>query len=192
MAQNQVRIIGGAWKGRKLRFPPRSPLRPTLGRARETLFNWLVADIRDARCLDLFAGSGCLGFEALSRGAMSATFVDQDAATVAALKANAHDLNAGAARIHHARALNFLKRYASDQKSVDRFDLVFLDPPFDSPLLINKSLELLASLSLLNDAALVYVEYNRHGAPDLTSGQWSLIKSASAGESQFGLLATAR
>ncbi|MDA1073191.1 MAG: 16S rRNA (guanine(966)-N(2))-methyltransferase RsmD [Proteobacteria bacterium] len=185
-----MRIISGMWKGRKLRFPPRSPLRPTLGRARETLFNWLVADVADARCLDLFAGSGCLGFEALSRGAASTTFVDQDAATVRALKASALDLNAAAARIHHARALTFLKHYACDQNSP--FDLVFLDPPFDSPALISKSLDLLTSRSLLSERALIYVEYNRHGAPDLTTGSWSVIKSATAGESQFGLLATGR
>ncbi|MEN9806994.1 MAG: hypothetical protein RL756_1514, partial [Pseudomonadota bacterium] len=80
MATNEVRIIGGKFRGRKLRFPDAPGLRPTLGRSRETLFNWLVGDIVDARCLDLFAGSGALGFEALSRGARRVTFVEQSRA----------------------------------------------------------------------------------------------------------------
>ena len=88
MARNEVRIIGGKWKGRKLSFAASKTLRPTLGRVRETLFNWLMADVEDARCLDLFAGSGALGFEALSRGAREVTFVDNNHHAATALRNN--------------------------------------------------------------------------------------------------------
>ena len=89
MANNEVRIIGGQWKGRKLRFPARPELRPTLGRVRETLFNWLAPVVSDSSCLDLFAGSGALGFEALSRGAAEVTFVERDRKAASALQDNA-------------------------------------------------------------------------------------------------------
>ena len=94
MANNEVRIIGGQWRGRKLRFPDRPDLRPTLGRVRETLFNWLAPDIHGAHCLDLYAGSGALGFEALSRGAAEVTFVERDRKAASALQANVELLNA--------------------------------------------------------------------------------------------------
>ena len=92
MSNNEVRIIGGQWRGRKLTFPNRQDLRPTLGRVRETLFNWLAPHVQGSRCLDLYAGSGALGFEALSRGAAEVTFVERDRKAAAALKGNAEVL----------------------------------------------------------------------------------------------------
>ena len=123
MANNEVRIIGGQWKGRKLSFPARPGLRPTLGRVRETLFNWLAPTLAGARCIDLYAGSGALGFEALSRGAAEVTFVERDRKTAAALRANLATLNGNAAVITDTaeRAI---------QRAGRTYDLIFCDPPF--------------------------------------------------------------
>ena len=99
MASNEVRIIGGLWRGRKLRFAATRGLRPTLGRVRETLFNWLAGEIRGARCLDLYAGSGALGLEALSRGAAEVTFVERNRKAAASLSANLAALEVGNARV---------------------------------------------------------------------------------------------
>ena len=158
MARNEVRIIGGKWKGRKLSFPDSKTLRPTLGRVRETLFNWLRADVADARCLDLFAGSGALGFEALSRGASEVTFVDNDQSAAKALRNNATRLlgNEGDcihAKIHQLSAWRFLDRCESGVEP--RWDLIFLDPPFDSGAL-ERALMAIAERNLLNEHGRVY------------------------------------
>ena len=109
MPQNEVRIIGGLWKGRKLRFPLQQGLRPSLGRVRETLFNWLRDRVQDSDCLDLFAGSGALGFEALSRGAKSVTFIERERTAVQALKDNARFLDAEQCTVLQGSAVNFLQ-----------------------------------------------------------------------------------
>ncbi len=124
MAANEVRIISGKWKGRKLSFPSAPGLRPSLGRVRETLFNWLRAEVANCRCLDLYAGSGALGFEALSRGAAEVTFVDRDPKVIKALQANAARLNADGCIIVRSSARKFLARAGQP------WDIVFLDPPF--------------------------------------------------------------
>ena len=116
-----VRIIGGKWKGRKLRVA--AGVRPTPDRVRETLFNWLLADAQDGRVLDLFAGTGALGFEALSRGAREATLVEQDRAATRLLRRHRDDLDA-AATIVQAEAVRWLAA------SEERWDVVLLDPPF--------------------------------------------------------------
>jgi 16S rRNA (guanine966-N2)-methyltransferase len=126
---NEVRIIGGKWKRRKVAFPDRPTLRPTPNRARETLFNWLAWHIDAARCLDLFAGSGALAFEALSRGAQHATLIDNDAQVVRALHKSRDQLGADNCTIVQSSALEFLRQATSV------WDIVFLDPPFDGPLL---------------------------------------------------------
>jgi 16S rRNA (guanine966-N2)-methyltransferase len=193
MAQNQVRIISGKYKGRKLRFPSRNSLRPTLGRARETLFNWLSADLPQARCLDLFAGSGALGFEALSRGAASVTLVDNDALAIRALKANAATLEADAADVTQAHAISFLRQIRSRSRSEPAteplWDLVFLDPPFDSPVLVARALDALVEQELLGPRGLVYIEHDQRIDLKLNPDQWSSIKSSRAGESCMELLA---
>ncbi len=177
MANNEVRIIGGQWKGRKLDFPARDGLRPTLGRVRETLFNWLVADIAGARCLDLFAGSGALGFEAASRGAAEVTFVERDRKVSAALASNAERLGLSAA-IHTQPAERYLK-----QADAMGFDLIFFDPPFAD----RRAQRLLPRLleAHLNSGGRLYLESSRREAlpfPEL------ILKQSTAGDCAFALL----
>ena len=126
IAQSQVRVIGGRWRRRILKFPPVPGLRPTPDRVRETLFNWLGQDLTGMRCLDLFAGSGALAFEALSRNAREVVMVECDARVRAALAASAGLLDCGdRARVGGTDALQFLVSGKGE------FDLVFLDPPFN-------------------------------------------------------------
>lgn len=177
VANNEVRIISGQWKGRKLKFPDRAGLRPTLGRVRETLFNWLTARIEGAHCLDLFAGSGALGFEALSRGAADVTFVEQDRKASAALNANVALLGAQG-RVRLMPAARFLK--------ADRahYDIIFFDPPFDADHALALLPELLSNR--LADGGVVYLELSRR-APLPAVGR--LLKQGTAGDCQFALLA---
>lgn len=125
----RVRIIGGEWRRRVLRFPDLPDLRPTPDRVRETLFNWLGQELHGRSCLDLFAGSGALGFEAASRGASHVTLVERDDGAFAALRENAAMLNARQVELAHEDAFAFLER---DRR---RFDVVFLDPPYRLGLL---------------------------------------------------------
>ena len=175
-----LRIIGGTWRGRKLRFPPSPEIRPTPDRVRETLFNWLAPRVPGARCLDLFAGSGALGLEALSRGAAHVTFVEQDAAAVRELRARLSEWHASGAHVEQADALRFLSRPA------EPFDIVFLDPPFASDLL-PESAALLEARQWLAPGALIYVECPaRTGLPPLPEG-WVPAKAKQAGEVRYYL-----
>lgn len=175
MAKNEVRIISGKWRGRKLRVANRPGLRPSLGRTRETLFNWLIQDLPGARVVDLFAGSGCLGFEAESRGAASVTLVDADRQVVAALRQAASELESSA-QVYQRTAERYLK-------SAEPADIWLLDPPFDSKLLS----ETLAALRA-NELApgLVYVE--RRAATEPFGEGWQVIKHGKTGDSEFALL----
>ena len=176
MANNEVRIIGGQWKGRKLKFPAVPDLRPTLGRVRETLFNWLALDIQGARCLDLFAGSGALGFEALSRGAGEVTFVERDRKAHAALVDNLQAIGAQGTAIRNS-AESFLK---SDRS---RYDLIFFDPPYAS----DQAQPLLESLlnHHLETAGLIYLERSKRQQMPFTE---LLVKQSRSGDCQYGLL----
>jgi 16S rRNA (guanine966-N2)-methyltransferase len=182
MASNEVRIIGGKWRGRKLVFPDLPDLRPTLGRVRETLFNWLRNDVAGSRCLDLFAGSGALGFEALSRGAASVTFVDASRQAIRALAANAQRLDAlESVRLRCARAEREIARDPGP------YDLVFIDPPFRDGS-AEAALTRLRDAGVLAEDALIYVEIpRREPFPD---PGWTRLKHATAGDTQFGLLAS--
>jgi len=177
---NEVRIIGGKWKRRKLAFPNRTSLRPTLDRVRVTLFNWLVAHVQDAVCLDLYAGSGALGFEALSRGAREVTLVDSDPAAVRGLRASRERLGADHAHIVRSAALPWLRRASGS------FDLVFLDPPFAGSEL-SGVLEVLRTRPLLEDGALVYAETSIRSEPELRG--FRTVKEGKAGETRYFLLA---
>jgi len=180
MAANEMRIIGGNWKGRKLRFPDAHGLRPTLGRVRETLFNWLNARVAGSRCLDLFAGSGALGFEALSRGAASVTLVDDNRRTAQALRENAAMLGAGAAcTISCMAAGRFLRQPAP------AWDVVFLDPPFDAALL-HDTLRQIRAAGCLSAGGVVYFELPRR-SPAVFDG-FSVLKEGTAGDTRLGLL----
>ena len=151
----ELRIIGGAWRSRRIRFPAAAQLRPTPDRVRETLFNWLGPWIEGRRVLDLFAGSGALGLEALSRGAAGAVFVEQSRGAAAALRENAAMLGASGAGVVCGDALGFLDR------TRDTFDLAFVDPPYSSGL-AQPALDRLVSRGLLREGGRIYVEYSAH------------------------------
>ena len=177
--RNQFRIIGGQWRRRRLKFPELPGIRPSPDRVRETLFNWLRDALPGARCLDLFAGSGALGLEALSRGAASVMFVDSEPRVIEALRSHLQMLHADGAELLQADALTFLRSPAS------AFDIVFLDPPFNSPLLA-QSAAILETGSWLTRRAYVYLEYAHIAAPTLPAG-WELIRESRAGRVGFGL-----
>jgi len=176
MNRNRVRIIGGAWRSRLISFPSRQDLRPTPDRVRETLFNWLGQDLTGKTCLDLFAGSGALGFEAASRGARRVVMVERDAQTVRALGASRDALQAAAVELKRADALEFLR------DGVDVYDVVLLDPPFRAELWPR-----LAPLlpRLLAPEALVY--YESAARPDLAP-DWVVHRQGQAGQVRFQLL----
>jgi 16S rRNA (guanine966-N2)-methyltransferase len=164
-----------------LRFPPQPEIRPTPDRVRETLFNWLGPRVPGSRCLDLFAGSGALGLEALSRGAAHATFVERDAIAVRELRARLAEWRATGAQVEHSDALRFLGTAAQ------AFDIVFLDPPFASPLLA-ESCRLLEERHWLGAHALIYVETDvRTGLPPLPQ-TWTVTKAKQAGAVGYHLI----
>jgi 16S rRNA (guanine966-N2)-methyltransferase len=173
---NTVRIIGGLWRSRILEFPDVAGLRPTPDRVRETLFNWLGRDLTGLACLDLFAGSGALGFEALSRGAASVVMVEKDAAALAALRENARKLGAGNLTVVRGDALEFARRARS------RFDVVFVDPPYRLGL---QAAALALVRGLLVEGARVYAESD--AVLQLPQG-WAILKRARAGKVYFHLL----
>ena len=171
---NTLRIIGGAWRGRRIRFPGLKGLRPTPDRVRETLFNWLAADVAGSRCLDLFAGSGALGLEALSRGAASVTFVERKREAADRLRETVTQLAPGRATVLHADALAWLGG------TPQPFDIVFLDPPFDSGLL-PAAMRALESSGWLLPAARIYLEGPAKAGPPPLPGGWNRHRSGRAG-----------
>lgn len=176
----RLRLIGGLWRSRRLSFPAREGLRPTPDRVRETVFNWLAPALPGARCLDLFAGSGALGFEALSRGAATAVLVEKDRVTEAILRQSAHQLEAHNATIIAQDALEFLAATPASS-----FDIVFLDPPFGTELLA-AALTLMLGRGILAPAGLVYLEAAADGGWDLPSNlRWH--RQGNAGKVRFGL-----
>jgi 16S rRNA (guanine966-N2)-methyltransferase len=174
--RNSLRIVGGGWRGRRVHFPDSPGLRPTPDRVRETLFNWLQFSLAGARCLDLFAGSGALGLEALSRGAREVVFVDEAAAVAESLREELERLG-GTAR---ARVLQTTaERYLGTPG--EPFDLIFLDPPFGQGALA-QPITLVEAGGWIEPGGAVYLECERQaGAPLLPPG-WDLVKSKSAGE----------
>lgn len=178
--KNQLRIIGGDWKRRQLAFASIDGLRPTPDRVRETLFNWLMWDVQNAKVLDICAGSGALSFEALSRGATSVVMIEPDRTQAQFLSQNLELLQVTKARAQlkvttAQQALQILK---------DQFDLVFLDPPY--------SLDLWTSLAALADPlikpeGLIYVEADRDLNTLQLPSSWQLIKNTKAGTVRAGL-----
>jgi 16S rRNA (guanine966-N2)-methyltransferase len=173
--RNRVRIIGGTWRSRVIKFPPASELRPTPDRVRETLFNWLGQRLDGLACVDLFAGSGALGFEALSRGAPRVVMVESDRATAAALRESVRDLEAAGAEVVHGDALKFLARGG------ERFDVAFVDPPYASGLAGPAMAKLPARL---NPGARVYVE---SAAPLQLPAPWRALREDRAGAVRYAL-----
>ena len=177
---NSVRIIGGDWRRRVLRFPDAQGLRPTPDRVRETLFNWLGQDLSDLSCLDLFAGSGALGFEAASRGAARVVMVERAADVHAALCANTELLGAGE-RVEIVRA-DALKFASSRTGGASRFDVLFLDPPYGQGWLtrVEPALD-----SLLNDGGVIYAEAE---AALESLGRWHTVRSGKAGQVYYHMM----
>ncbi len=182
---NTIRIIAGKWRGRRLPVLDSLGLRPTTDRVRETLFNWLMHDVPSARCLDLFAGSGALGLECLSRGAASVAFVEADKRVAASLVANLGTLGSSDASVTVGSALRYLTKPPKSP-----FDLVFLDPPYQSDLLA-PALDLLSEQAWLAERALVYVEQSSAETPVNIPEDWFEHRSGRAGQSRFSLYQTA-
>jgi len=175
-ARNRVRIIGGSWRSRLLRFPDAPGLRPTPDRVRETVFNWLGQDLTGRNCLDLFAGSGALGFEAASRNAKHVVMVESDAHAARVLQENAQALAAAAIHVVRGDALEFLR---SDKSA---YDVVFLDPPYAKA---DRGALLARLRGRMAAGALLYLESN---APLPAFEGWDVFRQARAGDVHFQLL----
>ncbi len=179
--RQSVRIIGGDWRGRRLHFPALPGLRPTPDRVRETLYNWLQFAIPGARCLDLFAGSGALGFEALSRGAAEAVFVESSQEAADAIREQLERFGAGTrGRVFTADAAAYLRAPAQP------FDLAFLDPPFGRGAL-GEVVPLIGAAGLVKVGGFAYLESERDSGPPALPEYWELVKSKFAGEVGYHL-----
>lgn len=180
----RVNIIGGTHRGRKLTFPDGTMVRPTLARIRETAFNWLMMEMAGKRVLDLFAGSGVLGLESLSRGALSADFVEQDRSLTQALRGNIQQLGfAEQATLYPQEALSWLNSAPPDQ-----YDLVWLDPPFD--LFDADAVAALVRLiePRMNPGGVCYLEQPKRSAISAFADErWQPLKHKSSADVQYGL-----
>ena len=176
----RLRIVAGKWRSRLLDIAEVPELRPTSERIRETLFNWLSMRLHGARCLDLFAGTGALGLEALSRGAAEAVFVEQSAAAVRTLQDNIRMLEADSAEVMQTDAFVYL------ESRPPPFDIVFLDPPFAADSL-DELCRLLEQRDVLANDALVYLEQDRSRPEVELPDQWQLLKNKTAGNVRYML-----
>ena len=184
---NQLRIIGGQWRGRKLSFADGEGLRPTMDRVRETLFNWLQGEIAGARCLDLFSGSGALGFEALSRYAAQVVMIDNNPQAVRAIRNNLKLLNTDKAQLLQMDARAYLDSLIKNPDRDKKFDIVFLDPPFNKDL-VSSFCQLLVQADCLSEQAIIYIELEKKTAlPDLPDN-WHLAKEKKAGQLAYYLI----
>ncbi len=179
--QGEIRVIGGKFRGRKLPVVALTGLRPTSDRVKETVFNWLQFDIGGSRCLDVFAGSGALGFEALSRGAKEVVFLEKSLEAVSQLKCNSDFLKLSNAEILLTDSLSFL------QTSPERdFDIVFIDPPFKQNLMPD-TLDLLFSNRWINEQSWLYLEQEKDLEwPVLPSG-WICYREKATSQVKYGI-----
>lgn len=183
MPLGQIRIIGGKWRGRRIQVMDHADLRPTSDRVRETLFNWLLQDVREARCLDLFAGTGALGIEALSRGASFVTFIENYSPAFKALK---ETLGALQAQDQSETLFEDSLRWLQLPFVAKPYDLIFLDPPFASSLL-DQSLSLLAQHPCVKEQTLIYIEAAKDQILSFPPN-WSLLKHKTTQEVGYYLL----
>ena len=191
--KGSCRIIAGKWRSRVIRFDETQTLRPTTDRIRETVFNWLQTYLPGALCLDAFAGSGVLGFEALSRGAAEVIFVEKDKNTANRIKENIKMLEANAGTVYQQDVLSWLKSLQASSKPSSKtlseirkpFDLVFLDPPFHQQLLAECSAELVRCGCLAKDA-IIYVEHAIDEEVTLPAS-WHRLKQKRAGQVSYQL-----
>lgn len=177
-----VRIIAGDWRGRRLPVADVPGLRPSGDRSRETLFNWLQAYLRNADCLDLFAGTGVLGLEAVSRGAASAMLVEKDSLAAVTLRENVAKLVASQVSVVQAEAVSWL-----EGQKADSFDLVFIDPPFGKGLVLSALQALQAGRQLRADG-LVYLETACAEAIQPDPACWEILREQELGEVRMQLL----
>ena len=182
-SQGEIRIIGGDFRGRKLPVLVSEGLRPTSDRVRETVFNWLQFEIAGARCLDVFAGSGALGFEALSRGAKRVEFLEFSAQVAKQLQANARLLKLDPEKVSVTQAD---ARWWLDKPAASPFDVVFLDPPFHQDLL-GQVVQLLLKNHWVHEGSLIYLEQERSKALPQLPGDWQLIREKTTSQVVYGL-----
>lgn len=178
----RLRIVAGIWRSRLLDIAEVDGLRPTSERIRETLFNWLAMKIVGARCLDLCAGTGALGLEALSRGATETVLVEKSAKAIVALRRNVAALGADRAIVRQADALDFLRT-----GECGKFDIVFLDPPFAADML-DELCRLLEEKAVLTADARVYLEQDRARQETVLPEGWMVLKSKSSGNVRYSLV----
>lgn len=176
-----VRIIAGRWRGRKIHFPTNLSIRPTPDRVRETLFNWLAPYIVNRRCLDLYAGSGVLGFEALSRGATEMVFVDSEKSIIKNLEQQHQKL-----KIDSELATSSVEYQCCDAQiylstASTRFDLVFLDPPYQKNM-IQPVIKLMSDKNKMNKDGLIYIENAKSEILPNLPGNWTIIKDKVMGQ----------
>lgn len=175
-AMGEVRVIAGLWRGRKLPVLNAEGLRPTTDRVKETLFNWLMMDVANARCLDCFAGSGSLGIEALSRQAQAVVFLEKFTTAAQQLKKNLTHLKTEKGTVVNVDALTYLA-----QKNQGKpFDLFFIDPPFHHQF-VPQILPLLQQNNWLAETALIYVETEKNHPPLSLADNWQVMKEKSMG-----------
>ena len=178
----RLRIVAGKWRSRLLDIADVPGLRPTPERVRETLFNWLSPIIQGARCLDLFAGTGALGLEALSRGAAAVVFVENSPKAATVLEANVARLGASGASVRRMDAFEYLRRPAESG-----FDIVFLDPPFAADKL-DELCRLIDAASILAGDARIYVEEDRNKPELVLPTGWQTTRSRTAGNVRYSLV----
>ncbi len=176
-----IRLISGKWRGKKLPVKNKEGLRPTTDRTKETLFNWLMHDVRDANCLDCFSGSGSLAFEALSRFAKSALLLERDKQVAQQLKENLKVLKVANARVIETDAINYLQQRATQQ-----FDIVFIDPPFNKGL-VSPCCSALEKNGYLTAQALIYIEMEAQSASFELPTNWQLLKEKSTDQVTYQL-----
>ena len=175
-AMGEVRVIAGLWRGRKLPVLNAEGLRPTTDRVKETLFNWLMMDVANARCLDCFSGSGALGIEALSRQAQAVFFLEKFASAAQQLKKNLASLKTDKGTVINTDTLAYLAQKNNDNP----FNIIFIDPPFHHQF-VPQILPLLQQNNWLAENALIYVETEKNHPPLPLAENWQIIKEKSAG-----------
>jgi 16S rRNA (guanine966-N2)-methyltransferase len=181
---SQIRVIGGKWRSRKLSFPPIQGLRPTPDRVRETVFNWLQNTLVGADCLDLFAGSGALGIEALSRGANNCTFIDLAAKSCQSLRQNLTLLECKDAEVIQADAIAWIKQNTHNKLGITKaFDIIFLDPPFNQNL-CQSACQTLIDKNLVGVNSYVYIETELQLKLSLN---WTLYREKTSGQVRYRL-----
>jgi len=177
-----LRIIGGKYRHRKIKFCISPGLRPTANRTRETLFNWIHVDVANARVLDLFAGSGALGFEAISRGAREVVMVENQKKVSQYLNVNIRELNASGIKVVNQDVVSYLHR-----NNNQKYDFIFLDPPFNQGL-IKTCCQLIDQHGWIAPNTLVYLEMENKLDPVPIPNSWRTIRSNSTSEVKFYLI----